>query len=38
MNLSSDEFGFHLVGICLPGVLFALVALGIYLKERSRKL
>ena len=38
MLLRSGEVEVYAVGICLPAILIGLVVLGIYLKERSKKL
>lgn len=38
MLLKGFDFEFHAVGICLPAFLLALIVIGIYLKERSKKL
>ena len=38
MGFIRGEFEFYSVSICLPAILIALVVMGIYLKERSKKL
>lgn len=38
MFTDGDQFVFHSVTLCFPAILLALIVIGIYLKERSKKL
>lgn len=38
MLLKGDAVEHYAVGICLPAILLALIVIGIYLKERSKRL
>ena len=35
---NGPPFEYHLITICLPGILIALVVLALYVKERNKKL
>jgi hypothetical protein len=38
MLRGGDEIEFYSVTVCFPAILLALIVIGIYLKERSKKL